>query len=61
MRGTPCMIRSMASRSRTSCSSSSLRQRVELAAVRGDQPLGGAARFLDQVLALLVADAKRSL
>ena len=38
-----------------------LRERVELAAVADDHPLRRAARFLDQVLALLVADPQRRL
>ena len=50
------MIRSIASRSRTSSSSSSRGERVELHAVGEDQLRRRPAGLLDQVLALLVAE-----
>ena len=43
------------------CASSSRGQRVERRAVRGEQALRGAARLVQQLLALLVAQAQRLL
>ena len=60
-RGTPTITRSIASRSSTSLLNSSDGERVELGAMTDDQPARGAACLVDQLAALLVAQAQRGL